>query len=155
MTNPSSIASNGELTYATTFTEKILGVQCEVDISIPLNFNEPSIVVVMKRMLSANTVLSISRQDLARLSVCMKLAQARVDLLDKLVEDANDHQLNFSLSGASLIIAKPPKKPARFALDIGLFHREGPLTELSPDEIDNAVMALDKLAKRVITKLGK
>ena len=145
---------SGGLRYAATFKEKILGVGCDVDISVDIGSREAVVIASMTQMLSSQPAFRISRDDLAALASSVKTAKKRVSILDSKAEGACDHQLNYSYGGAALIIVKPfADKPARYTLSIGLFNREGTLDELTTKELDDAVEKLDTLASRVTSKV--
>lgn len=144
---------SGGLRYAATFNEKILGVGCDVDVAVDLVSGEALVIASMRRTLSSEPAFRISREDLASLSSCVKTAKERAGILDNKVKGSSDHQLNCACGGATLIVSKPAGKPARFALNVGLFHREGGLEELSAKELDEAVAKLDALTARVASKM--
>ena len=145
---------SGGLRYAATFKEKILGVGCDVDISVDIGSKVAIVIASMTRMLSSQPAFRISRDDLAALAACVKTAKERASILDSKAEGASDHQLNCSCGGAALIIVKPfADKPARYTLSIGLFNREGTLDELTSKELDDAVEKLDTLASRITSKV--
>jgi hypothetical protein len=150
------IGANGSegLRYATTFKEKILGVGCDVDISVDIDSKEMVVIASMTRMLSSQPAFRISRDDLAAIASCIKAAKKMASILDSKAEGACDHQLNCSIGGAAMIIVKPAAdKPARYTLHIGLFNQEGSLDELSTKELDDALEKLDALASRVRSKV--
>ncbi len=144
-------AANG-LRYATSFEEKILGAKCSVEVVVDLSSGETSVVVSMMRFLSSDPAFRITRDDLAGLASFIKTVKSRASLLDERVEGATDHQMNCSSGGALLIVIKQTGKPARFTLSIGLFHQEGALSDLSAEEVDQAVAKLDSISAKVSKK---
>lgn len=145
--------ANEGLRYATTFEERIFGAKCNVEVIANIFSGESSIIVSMMQPLGREPAFRILRNDLAELSSCVKTARERARVLDEVAEGATDHQLNCSCGGAVLIVVKPPGKPARFTLSIGLFHQEGALANLSAQQIDEAVSRLDTLAEKVSKKI--
>ena len=145
----------GPLNYATTFEEKVLGVKCEVEVVVELSSGNSSVTAGMRQALRSSPACYLTIDTLEALLNCIKATHKNAKLLDDLAEAATDHQLNASVGGATLIIVKPPGKPARFTLTVGLFHREGKLEELSTKEIEAAIQTLSALRKRVLTKVGK
>ncbi len=144
-------AANG-LRYAVSFEEKIFGAKCSVEVAVDLASGETSVVVSMLRFLSPEPAFRITRDDLAGLASFIRTAKSRSSLLDERVEGSMNHQMDCSIGGASLITFKPIGKPARFNLSIGLFHQEGPLNELSAEEVDQAVAKLDSISAKVSKK---
>jgi hypothetical protein len=145
----------GGLRYATTFRESILGVSCDIDVTANLKTGKGTTVVSMRRTLSPNPGFQISGEDLVTLLSCIKMAKAGASLLVEKPEMALDHQLNCSCGGAMLVVVKPLGKPARFALNIGLFHREGDLEDLSVEQLEVAITTLDRLKTKVLRKAKK
>ena len=143
------------LNYATTFEEKLLGVKCEVEVVVDLSSGASSVTAGMRQALRSTPACYLSIDTLELLVNGIKLAHKSAKLLDSLADAATDHQLNLSVGGATLIIVKPPGKPARFTLSIGLYHREGKLEELSAKEVEAAIQSLSALRKRVLAKVGK
>ena len=142
----------GGLRYATSFELKLLGAKCDVEVVVDLGSQEASAIVSMRRLLSPSPAFRAAREDLAALSGCIRQARENAGLLDATTEGAQAHQLNCSCGGAVLIVVKPPGKPARYTLNVGLFHREGLLEELTSKEIDEAVEQVDALIARVLSK---
>jgi hypothetical protein len=142
----------GGLRYATSFEIKLLGSKCDVDVVVDLASQEATAIVSMRQLLSSSPAFRATREDFAALSACIRQARERAGLLDATAEGAHAHQLNCSCGGAALIVVKPPGKPARYTLNVGLFHREGLLEELTSKDIDEAVEQVDALIARVLSK---
>lgn len=143
------------LNYATTFEQKLLGYKCDVEVVVNLASGEASVVAGMRQALRSSPACYLSLDTLEGLASCIRDVKKSSRLLDSLIDDATDHQLNCSFGGGTLIVVKPPSKSARFTLTIGLFHREGPVEELSSKEIDDAISLLDGLRKRVLAGVRK
>jgi hypothetical protein len=145
--------ATGELRYATSFEVKLLGAKCDVEVVVDLGRQDASAIVSMRQILSSSPAFRATREDLSALSACIQKARESAGLLDATAEGAQANQLNCSCGGAVLIVVKPPGKPARYALNVGLFHREGLLEELTSKEIDEAVEQVDALIARVLSKI--
>lgn len=148
-----SSRQQSSLNYATTFEQKLLGHKCDIEVVVDLSTGEASVVAGMRQALRSSPACHISLDTLERLAACIRDVGKNSRLLDRLVDEATDHQLNCSFGGGTLIVVKPPGKSARFTLTIGLFHREGSIEELSAKEVDDAISALDGLRKRVLTRV--
>lgn len=74
-------------------------------------------------------------------------------LLESLIPDATDHQLNVSIGGATAIVVRPPGKAARYTLSIGLFNREGELSELDLKGIDESIKEIEEVVVITIDKV--
>lgn len=151
MQNGSARAATG-LRYATSFEAKLLGAKCDIEIVVDLSSQEASASVSMRQLLSPSPAFKATRDDFAALSSCIREARESAKLLDETAEGAQAHQLNCSCGGAVLIVVKPTGKPTRYTLNVGLFHREGLLEELTSDEIDEVIKQVDILIARVLAK---
>ena len=140
--------------YATSFRENLLGGACDVEVVVNIETKEASATLAMRQLLSSNPAFLISRDDLVAISQNIGMIQSKSPLLDSLIDGALHHQLNYSRKSAVLIVVHPKDRPARFTLSIGLFHQEGPLSELSSKEIDDAVSRLDTLTAAVVAKVA-
>ena len=73
--------------------------------------------------------------------------------MENLPDGSQDHQLNFGSGGASLIVVHPQGKKPRFVLTIGMFNREGELSQLSSKELEDAINRVNTLRKLVSDKV--
>lgn len=142
------------LKYATTFDEKILGVGCDVDVVVDLGTGAASATIAMRQFLRSSPAFRIAARDLEAIAEAVKTAKASIKLLDSLADGALDHQLNFSVGGASLIVVHPKGKSARYVLTVGMFNAEGDIAEISSEEIDAAVKRISELTKQVSSKVA-
>lgn len=142
------------LKYATSFDEKILGIGCDVDVTVDVETGEASATIAMRQFLRSSPAFKISADELSAIGDVVKKARASLPLLEDFIDGSQDHQLNYSSGGASLIIVHPKGKPARFVLNIGMFNKEGVMDELSSEEIDAAVKRVGELTAMVKAKLA-
>lgn len=140
------------LRYATLFEVQLLGAKCDVEVVVALSTQEASASVSMRQFFSASPVFRATRDDLAALSACIRQARENATLLEATADGAESHQLNCSCGGGVLVVVRPPGKPARYTLNVGLFQREGFLADLTSKEIDEAVAQMDVLVARVLAK---
>lgn len=139
--------------YATSFDVKLLGVGCDVEVVVDIESGEATAIVAMRSFLRSTPAFRISLEDLTAVANGVRLAHTRAKLLEQMVDGANDHQLNFSVGGSSLIIVHPKDKKARFVLTIGSFAREGDLDKLTDKEIAESVKAVEELKAKVQKKV--
>jgi hypothetical protein len=139
--------------YATSFKEQLFGGKCDVEVVVDLSSRRTSSLLSMNQFLSSRPAFTISLDGLRLLLRSIQDIKGYKGLLNELLPGATDHQLNCSMSGATVIVVHPPGKPARFTLSVGTFHREGALEELSVSEIEDAITKIAALEKRVLDKL--
>lgn len=146
-------ARTSGLKYATSFDEKILGVGCDVEVVVDVQTGDASATVAMRQFLRSSPAFRITSNELAAFAEAVSRAKQIVGLLDSKVSGAEDHQLNYSSGGASLIIVHPLGKPARYVITIGMFNQEGEIEKLSSSEIDAAVKRVSELIALVREKV--
>jgi hypothetical protein len=169
--NPTADATSS-LKYATKFEERILGVECDVEVCADLSLESATVIAAMRQPLRSTPSCHISIEGLEELRASIHEAHVRAQLLEDLVDGARDHQLNCSCSIARLVVVKPRReekfwerfwpspessrgRPPRFVLTIGEFHREGPLDQLSTSDVDAAIGIMDALRTRVLAKIAQ
>lgn len=144
---------NRGLKYATSFDEKLLGVGCDVEVTIDVESGESSAIIAMRQFLRSSPVFRISIENLASVAAAINSAKASASLLQNMVDGGMDHQLYYSVGGASLIVVQPKDRKARFVLAIGAFSREGDLDSLSDADVTGAVQKVDALKAKVRAKV--
>jgi len=145
--------SAGGAKYATLFRKKLLGVNCDVDVVVDLATLKAEATISMKQILSSRPAFVITLDDLRLLETSLKSVKKCTSLLESVLPDATDHQLNVNIRGATAIVVRPPGKSARYTLSIGLFHREGELSELELNEIDDSIKEIEVLVIATIEKV--
>jgi len=141
------------LQYATSFDEKLFGVGCDVEIVVDTESGDVQAVVAMRSFLRSTPAFRISVVDLIGIAKAIESATSRAKLLEQLIDDATDHQLNYSVGGAMLVVVHPKGKKARYTLHIGAFHREGEVDKLSASDITEALNKVEELTKKVRNKV--
>jgi len=140
--------------YATSFSLRLLSARCEVDVVADLVTRQCSSTVSMLQALSTRPAFSISRENLWAFAKGAREICGNAALLTATVAGSTQHQLNLTVAGATLIVVQPAKHKARFALSVGMFHREGDLEELPIAELEAAVREMESLEARVSEKLA-
>jgi hypothetical protein len=146
-------ANAKSLKYATTFDEKLLGVGCDVDVTVSLVTGDAVAAVSMRPLLRSSPAFQISLDNLKAIAAAVESAKTNFKLLESKVDGAEDHQLQYHYGGASLTVAKPTQKPAKAVLTIGSFSRESDLEKLSIEEISKAVSTCEELISKVKQKV--
>jgi hypothetical protein len=141
------------LQYATTFDVKLLGVGCDVEVVVDIESGSSTAMISMRAFMRSIPAFRISLASLTAIVEAIKVAHAKANLLQHLLDGANDHQLNFSAGGASLVVVHPKEKKMRFVLSIGSFTREGELDKLSAEEVTEAVEIVQKLVGKTREKV--
>lgn len=141
--------------YSTSFKEVLFGGRCEVEVTVDISTHAATSFLSMASLLGGRGSHSISLEDLKRFARTVSSMRSNAELLRTLVEDASDHQLNSSVAGATIIVVRPPGKPARFTFSIGALHREGVLEELDTQDLDEAIRRIESLQDRVVQKVAK
>lgn len=142
------------LKYAATFEEKLLGAKCDVDVVVDVATGESTATIAMRQMLRSMPICRIGIETLEELLTAMKAVEASAILLEARPEGAQDHQLNFGFGGASLIVVQPPGKKARYVLTVGSFNKEGEVSQMSHQELADAVARVNALRKSVCDKVN-
>ena len=150
--NWGSAKRQGGLQYQATYDAKLLGVGCDVHVSVDLSTGDVSVVAAMRRLISPDPAFQISKDDLVCLSACIKSAKDRVGLLADTSAELKSQNLSCSCGGASLIVVLPPGKVASFSLTIGLFHEHGTMEKLSSKNVDDAIATMETLAALAAAK---
>ncbi|HZM44030.1 MAG TPA: hypothetical protein VFC14_04310 [Burkholderiales bacterium] len=141
--------------YATSFSEKLFGMRCEVEVVVDLTSGQPTSHLSMMMLMSSRPVFVISLLDLRLIARAIQDLKHHASLLTSRPDEATDHQLNYCIGGASVILVQPSGKPARFTLSIGTFQREGVLAELDMREIEHAIARIETLEKRVLDRIPR
>lgn len=143
----------GTLKYATSFDEKLLGVGCNVEVVVDIESGDAISTIEMRSFLRSAPAFRISLADLNSVLTAIKASKSNVKLLESMVDDAQDHQLNYACGGASLIVVQPIGKNARAVLTIGAFSREADLAQLSDKEVADAIARVETLQSKTVTKV--
>lgn len=143
------------LKYAATFEEKLLGTKCDVDVVVDVRSGESTANIAMRAMLRSQPACRISIEALEELLVILRSTKSNALLLEARPEGAQDHQLNWSSGAASLIIVQPGGKKPRYVLTIGTFNGEGDLSQLSDQEVADAISRVNALRKTVGDKVER
>lgn len=142
------------LDYVVAFEQRLLGARCRVEVSVALDGGATKVEIAMMRSYSPEPSFVMTRDDLAALAAAIDQARDRSGLLGLEWPQALAQQFRFESGGTSLAVFKAPGKPARFALSIGLFSQEGELSELSSGAVDQALAAVDALARSVAERVN-
>jgi hypothetical protein len=142
------------LKYAASFEEKLFGTTCDVEVVSDLVSGKVTATIAMRQILRSIPACRIGIEELEELLAAMKTAVARASLLAAQPVRALDHQLNWSSGVASLIVVHPPKKNPRYVLTIGSFNLEGDLSQMTFQEVANAIERVNALCKSVSEKVG-
>ncbi len=153
MSDQHSSATPQGAQYATVFHQKLLGANCDIDVVVDLVSLEAEATIAMKQMFSAQPSFTMTAVQLRQLEAGLREMKRSSALLDNRLPEAADHQLNISAGAATAIILRPEGKPARFALSVGLFHREGALAQLPLEEIGQALRQIDALLAAAVAKV--
>lgn len=143
------------LNYVVAFSENLFGGNCTVEISSNLQNGELSVSLALNPRFGSTPVFKMTLEDLEALLECLRSVKLHAALLQELPEGAEDQQLNFERGEALLIVVHPKGKPARFSLNMGSIHKEGPLEELNIAEVEKAVNRLNGLKAKVQEKTGR
>lgn len=139
--------------YATVFRRRLLGAACEVEVVVELSSLAGSAIVSMRQPLGAQAAFAVSLAQLQALQRALGEMKQAAGLLDALLPEAQDHQLNATAGAATAILVRPAGRPARYALSVGSFHREGELASLPLAEVAEAVKTVEALVDAAVAKV--
>lgn len=138
--------------FEATFDQKVLGVACDITVSVDVNSGEVESIITMRSMLRAMPAFQIKLSELAAIAEEIQIACDRAKLLD-LFEDADDKRLVFRAGGAMLTVFQNKANAPYFVLSIGSYNREGKLADLNNQDLQAAVTSIMALQNTVQAKV--
>ncbi len=140
--------------YSTTFREQILDRRFDVVVDLDVETREVTTVLSTHHSFAAQAAISISLSNVKKFLSEISEIKRHAHLLDSRSDAESNQKLSCTVGSASITVVHPSDGPPRFAMSIGLFHREGLLDNLALGELDDAVRKADALETIVLNRVS-